>query len=389
MNQGKYVLSQLFEFFPKYQFDKCVSRYNGDYRVRSFTCWNQFLTMSFGQLTNRESLRDTVLCLKAHESKLYHLGIGGTVPRSTLAEANENRDWRIYADFAEVLIRRARSLYADDEFGVEISNPVYALDSTTVDLCLSVFWWAPFRKTKAAIKLHVLLDLRGNIPTFVHVTDGLRHDVNTLDLIETEPGAFYIMDKAYGDFKRLMEINRKQAFFVVRPRKNFTFDRLSSSPVNKDTGLRCDQRVRPVWFKTRKAYPAVLRRVSYFDKDQDRKLIFLTNNFEISAIDVAMLYKHRWQVELFFKWIKQHLKIKKFWGESENAVKTQVWIAICVYLTVAIAKKELGIERNLYEILQILSVSAFDKTQLNQLLSEYTLENSDGTSAKQLNLWDF
>lgn len=388
MNQGKYVLSQLFDFFPKYQFVKCVERYGGDYRVRNFTCWNQLLTMAFGQVTGRESLRDTVLCLKAHRSKLYHLGIRGAVARSTLAEANENRDWRIYHDFAQVLIRRAQELYGDDDGTLPVRNSVYALDSTTVDLCLSVFWWAPFRKTKAAVKLHVLLDLRGNIPTFVHVTDGLTHDVNTLDLIETEPGAFYIMDKAYGDFKRLIEIDRKGAFFVVRPRKNFSFTRLSSSPVDKTTGLRCDQRVKPFWFKTKRAYPEALRRVSFFDKDQGRRLVFLTNNFEITALDVAMLYKHRWQVELFFKWIKQHLKIKKFWGESENAVKTQVWIAICVYLTVAIARKELGIERNLYEILQILSVSTFDKTPLNQLLTVYDLENQQTCSAKQLNLWD-
>jgi len=389
MNSGKYVFTQLIGVLPKYEFDKCVERYDGSYKVQSFTCWIQFLSMAFGQLTGRESLRDTVVCLKAHKSKLYHLGIGHLVTRSTLAYANETRNWQIYHDFAQVLIRRARDLYSgDNELSLPFENTVYALDSTTVDLCLSVFWWARFRRTKAAVKLHVLLDLRGDIPTFIQITDGLTHDVNALDDIPVEPFAFYVMDKAYGHFARLMEINRKQAYFVIRPRDNLRFRRLDSSPVDKETGLRCDQTIRLVWYQTKKGYPAKLRRVKYFDKDLDRRFVFLTNNFEISALEVAMLYKHRWRVELFFKWIKQHLKIKKFWGHSENAVKTQVWIAICIYLTVAIARKELKIERNLYEILQILSVSVFDKTPINQLLNDFQLDDLEGYISKQLNLFD-
>lgn len=389
MNQGTYAFTQLFEFLSMYQFNKCVSRYNGNYRVRSFTCWSQFMAMAFGQLTGRDSLRDTVMCLTAHQEKLYHLGIRGPVPRSTLAEANESRDWRIYADFAQVLIERARSLYAADKLPVNVEGPVYLIDSTIIDLCLSVFWWAPFRKTKAAVKLNVELELHGNIPTFVNVTDALRHDVRFLDDMMFEQDAFYVMDRAYCNFSRLMKINRRQAYFVTRPRKNFSFEVIVSKRVAKRTGLRADQRIIPKVYRTRKGYPETLRRITYFDKDLDQELVFLTNNFKLPALEIAMLYKNRWQIELFFKWIKQHLKIKRFWGHSENAVKTQVWIAICVYLTVAIAKKELGIDRTMYEILQILSISAFDKTQLYQLLSGTRPQLSNDDACKQLKLFDF
>ena len=389
MNSGQYVFKQLIGLLPKYEFDKCVNRYDGNYKVQRFTCWIQFLSMAFGQLTGRQSLRDTVVCLRAHRSKLYHLGIGHLVTLSTLSYANETRNWRIYHDFAQVLIKRARRLYSEDnDTELPVDNTVFALDATTVDLCLSVFWWARFRKTKAAVKLHILLDLRGDIPTFVQVTDGLTHDVNILDKLPIEPFAFYVMDKAYGDFRRLFDIHSKRAFFVVRPRKNFSFRRLYSSPVDKLTGLRCDQIIRPVWHRAKTAYPEKLRRVKFFDEEQDRTLVFLTNNFDISALDVALLYKNRWRVELFFKWIKQHLRVTKFWGESENAVKTQVWIAISVYLTVAIAKKELNIDRNLYEILQILSVSVFDKTPINTLLHDFNPENLEDLVSKQLHLFE-
>lgn len=388
MNHGKYVFAQLFEILPKYEFDKCVARYSGNFKVRGFTCWIQFLTMSFGQLTGRESLRDTVSCFTAHQRKLYHLGINFSVNLSTLALANENRDWRIYADFAQVLIRRARLLYREDEFGLEISNTVYALDSTTIDLCLNVFWWAKFRRAKAAVKLHTLLDLRGNLPTFIRITDGLTHDVNVLDELVFEPLAIYLMDKGYTDFARLYRINQASAFFVTRAKSNLAYRRVCSRKVDKELGLRCDQTIKLTIYKSSKAYPETLRRVKYYDQEHDITYVFLTNNFEITAMEVALLYKHRWKIELFFKWIKQHLKIKTFWGESENAVKTQIWIAVCTYLMVAIAKKELKLERSLYEILQIISVSVFDKTQLNQLLNEYDLQNTNDPHSKQLSLFD-
>ena len=388
MNHGKYVFTQLFEFLPRYEFEKCVGRYQGNFKVKGFTCWIQFLTMSFGQLTNRESLRDTVQCLVAHQSKLYHLGIKFAVNLSTLALANESRNWRIYADFAQVLLAKARKLYVHDGFGLEISNKVYALDATTIDLCLSVFWWASFRKAKAAVKLHTLLDLRGNLPTFIHISDGKMHDVNILDKLVFEPLAIYLMDKGYLDFERLYRINTAKAFFVTRAKTNLAFGYFNSRKVDKTQGLRCDQTVKLTTYKSKKSYPEKLRRVKYYDKDQGKTYVFLTNNFQITAMDVALLYKHRWQIELFFKWIKQHLKIKKFWGESENAVKTQIWIAICNYLLMAIIKKELKTEKSLYEILQIISVSTFDKSQLNQLLSESSLENSEDSISNQLTLFD-
>lgn len=388
MYNGKYIFAQLFETLPKYEFDKCVARYRGDRRVKGFTCWLQFLSMSFGQLTNRESLRDTVSCLSAHQTKFYHLGINYSVNLSTLARANENRNWRIYADFAQVLLIKARLLYLNDDFGLEISNTVYALDSTTIDLCLSVFWWAKFRKAKAAVKLHTLLDVRGNLPVFIRITDGKTHDVNILDELIFEPLAIYLMDKGYIDFARLFKINSASAYFVTRAKTNLAFARISSNEVDKELGLRCDQTIRLTIDKSNKAYPEYLRRVKYYDKEQKKMYVFLTNNFEITAIEVALLYKHRWRIELFFKWIKQHLKIKIFWGETENAVKTQIWIAVCTYLMVAIARKELKLERNLYEILQIISVSIFDKTQLNQLLNECQIEQLQEPSSKQLILFD-
>lgn len=388
MNHGKYVFAQLFDILPKYEFDKCVSRYQGNSRVKGFTCWIQFLAMSFGQLTNRESLRDTVNCLSAHQKKFYHLGINFAVSRSTLADANENRNWQVYADFAQILLAKARPLYLHDDFGLEIENTVYALDATTIDLCLNVFWWAKFRKAKAAVKLHTLLDLRGNLPTFIHITDGKMHDVNILDELVFEPLAIYLMDKGYLDFARLFRINSASAFFVTRAKTNLAFKRIYSKKVDKTLGLRCDQTIKLTTHHSSKAYPENLRRVKYYDKEQGKMYVFLTNNFEITAMEVALLYKHRWKIELFFKWIKQHLKIKIFWGETENAVKTQIWIAVCTYLMVAIAKKELKIERNLYEILQIISVSIFDKTQLNQLLNECRLQNSEVEISKQLNMFD-
>ena len=388
MYNGKYVFAQLFEILPRYEFEKCVARYQGDYKVKGFTCWIQFLAMSFGQLTGRESLRDTVSCFLAHQRKLYHLGINYAVTLSTLARANENRNWRIYADFAQVLLGKARPLYVDDEFGLDIENTVYALDATTIDLCLSVFWWAKFRKAKAAVKLHTLLDLRGNLPTFIRITDGKTHDVNILDELVFEPLAIYLIDKAYLDFARLFRINSASAYFVTRGKTNLAFKRIYSNKVDKTIGLRCDQTIKLTTPKSSKAYPEKLRRVKYYDKEQAKTYVFLTNNFEITTMEVALLYKNRWKIELFFKWIKQHLKIKTFWGETENAVKTQIWIAVCTYLMMAIAKKELKIERNLYEILQIISVSIFDKTQLNQLLSESPLQIPDDELSKQLNLFD-
>jgi hypothetical protein len=385
MNKGQYVFSQIISLLPKYEFEKCVTRYNGNYKVKEFSCWMHFLCMSFGQLTNRESLRDVVICLQAHEKKLYHLGISHRVVRTTLAYANEHRDWRIYADFAQILILKARKLYlTDNDFGLEINHTVYALDATTIDLCLKVFWWAPFRKKKAAIKLHTLLDLRGSIPTFIHITDGKVHDVNVLDIIQFEPNAFYVMDKGYLDFGRLYLIELAHAYFVTRAKDNLAFERVYSHPVDKQTGLRCDQTIKLSVQKSAKAYPTHMRRVKYYDKELNKTFVFLTNNFDISALEIALLYKNRWKIGLFFKWIKQHLKIKSFWGESENAVKVQIWIAICTYLTVAIAKKELKIERSLYEILQILSVSTFDKTPVNQLVMSTELQKSETELHNQL-----
>ena len=343
MNTGRTVFSQLIDFLPTYELHKCIARYRGNYQVKSFSCWNQYLCMTFAQLTYRESLRDIESCLHAMRSKLYHMGIRGKVSRSTLAYTNENRDWRIYADFAQVLIHIARKLYANEDLGLELDQTVYALDSTTIDLCLSLFPWARFRKRKGAVKMHTLLDLRGNIPVFIEITDGKVHDVNILDNIIPEPGSFYVMDKAYVDFTRLFTISQSLAFFVVRAKSNFNYRRLYSHPVDKSEGVKSDQTIVLTGFYPAKQYLGKLRRIRYFDKERNKNLTFLTNNFILPALTIAKLYKYRWQIELFFKWIKQHLRIKAFYGNSENAVKTQIWIAISVYVLVAIIKKRLNL----------------------------------------------
>jgi len=389
MNKDATVFSQLIKFLPEYQFKKCVQRYKGNYRVRAFTCMDQFLTMSFAQLTYRESLRDIEVCLNSQKNKLYHMGIKGNISRSTLAYTNENRDWRIYADFAQVLINIARPLYLKESFGVELDNIVYALDSSTIDLCLSVFPWAKFRKRKAAIKLHTLLDLRGNIPVFISITDGKVHDVNVLDDLIIEPGSIYIMDRGYLDFTRLNNINLSSAFFVTRAKKNTQLRRLYSRTVDKSTGLRCDQTVVLTIKKSAKEYPEKLRRIKYYDSENKKQLIFLTNNFILSALTIAHLYKCRWQVELFFKWIKQHLRIKAFYGTSENAVKTQIWIAISTYVLVAIIKKQLRLGISFYTILQILSVNLFERSPILQVLSDINEQNETTNHDIQLNLFDF
>jgi len=387
---SKTVFSQIMTYLPKYEFDKCVKRYQGNYRTRNFKCWDQFLCMSFAQLSYRESLRDIGACLNAQPNKLYHMGIRGNVSISNLSRANENRDWCIYADFAQVLIAKARTLYHNDaDFLLELKNTIYALDSTTVDLCLSLFPWAKFRKHKAAIKLHTLLDLRGSIPSFIEITEGLIHDVNILDVLIPEPGSYYIMDRGYLDYERLYRLNQDKAFFVIRAKRNLKFRRLYSRKVDKTTGLRCDQIVKLTGYKSRRNYPDKLRRVKYYDLENGRYLVFLTNNVDISALTVADLYRHRWKIELFFKWIKQHLKIKSFFGTSPNAVKTQIWIAISVYLVVAIMKKTMKIDLSLYTILQIFSVSLFEKISVYKLLTETGSQNSEECHPKQLNLWDF
>lgn len=386
---SKTVFTQIMESIVKYEFDKCVRRYNGNYRTRNFRCWDQFLCMSFAQLSYRESLRDIEACLNAQPNKLYHMGIKGNVSISNLSRANENRDWRIYADFAQVLISKARILYHDDsDFLLDLNDTIYALDSTTIDLCLSLFPWAKFRKHKAAIKLHTLLDLRGSIPSFIEITTGLIHDVNILDVLVPEPGSYYIMDRGYLDYERLYRLNQDKAFFIIRAKKNMKFRRLYSSKVDKTTGLRCDQIVKLTGYKSSQFYPDKLRRVKYYDSKNGRHLVFLSNNFDISALTIADLYRNRWKIELFFKWIKQHLKIKSFFGTSPNAVKTQVWIAISVYVLVAIIRKTLKIEMSLYIILQIFSVSLFEKVPINQLLTETKSQKSKGYSSNQLNLWE-
>ena len=388
MNHGQTVFSQVMDFLPMHQFRRCVARYRGNFRVRSFTCHDQYLCMAFAQLTYRESLRDIECCLRAVDRKLYHCGFRGTVSRSTLANANESRDWRIYRDFAQSLILTARDLYVGDDFGVELQETVYALDASTIDLCLSVFPWAKFRKTKAAVKLHTLLDLRGNIPTFVDITDGKVHDVNVLDILIPEVGAIYVMDRGYLDFERLYALNQAPAFFITRSKSNTKVRRVYSRPVDKASGLRCDQSVVLTTDYSSKRYPEKLRRIRYYDDQQQRALVFLTNNFTLPALTIADLYRCRWQVELFFKWIKQHLRIKAFYGTTENAVKTQIWIAISVYVLVAIIKKRLGIDQSLYTILQILSLTLFEKTPLFQLLDVSGYNKSEACSHIQLKLLD-
>ena len=387
MYAGQLVFAQLMEHLPWQTFRRIVERYDGDHRVRDFSCANQYRCMAFAQLTYRESLRDIATCLRAQSAKLYHLGIRGTVARSTLADANEARDWRIYAEFAQHLIRIARRLYIDEPFGVDLKETVYALDSTTIDLCLTLFPWAPFRSTKAAIKLHTLIDLRGNIPSFIHISDGKLHDVNVLDELLPEPGAFYVMDRGYLDFERLHRLHLAGAFFVTRAKSNLKATRRYSRPVDRATGLICDQTITLTVFYSKTGYPEALRRIR-FKTDEGKTLVFLTNNFAFPAATICALYKRRWQVELFFKWIKQHLRIKSFFGTSENAVKTQVWIAVSVYVLAAIVKKRLGLDASLYETLQILSLTMFERIPLDQLLNDILTEDSRTLSANQLNLFN-
>jgi len=387
MNSGKTIFSQLMDFLSPYEFRLCVERFGGNYKVKSFSCWDQFLCMAFAQLTYRESLRDIQVCLRAAQTKLYHLGIRGTVSRNTLAHANQVRDWRIYGDFAQLLIAKARALYSSEPFAVELANSVYALDSTTIDLCLSLFPWAHFRKRKAAVKLHTLLDLRGSIPNVVIVTPGKVHDVRILDQLPIEPGAIYILDRGYLDFARLHSIHQAAAFFIIRAKNPFRFHRMYSQPVNS-TAVRCDQIIVPFHHYPRKDYPSKLRRIRYVDVPTGNQLVFLTNNFVLPAQTIADLYRCRWQVELFFKWIKQHLRIKAFYGTTENAVKTQIWIAISVYVLVAIVKKTLNLDQSLYTILQILSVTLFEKTPILRALTKTDYTNQNCYPDKQLQLFN-
>lgn len=389
MYTGQMIFSQLMDFLPKHEFDKCVRRYQGNYRMRKFSCLDQFRCMAFAQLTYRESLRDIETCLRAVQPKLYHVGIRGKVSRSTLADANETRDWRIYADFAQVLIGMARKLYVEDDFGLALQQTAYALDSTTIDLCLSLFPWARFRRRKGAVKVHTLMDLRGSIPCFIQVTAGNIHDLNILDELLFEPGSFYIMDRGYIDFGRLYALAQSLAFFVVRAKSNLDYSRRTSRQVDKSTGLRSDQTILLKGPKTSQAYPEPLRRISYLDTDTQKRFVFLTNNFTLPALTIPQLYKCRWRVELFFKWIKQYLRIKAFYGTSQNAVKTQIWIAISVYLLVAILKKELDIDRSLGQILQILSITLFEKVYIDQVLTSFDLQNESSASCNQLILFDF
>jgi hypothetical protein len=388
MYQGQTIFSQVMDFLPMHNFRQCVNRYNGNKGVKKFSCLDQFMCMAFAQLTYRESLRDIECCLRSVQRKLYHMGIRSKIARSTLAYANENRDWRIYCDFAQVLIHIARKLYADEDFGLELEETVYALDASTIDLCLSLFPWAKFRKTKAAVKLHTLLDLRGNIPTFIAITDGKVHDVNILDELIPEPGAIYVMDRGYLDFTRLYTIHQGGAFFVIRSKSNTRFSRVYSHRVDKSTGIQCDQSITLSGFYPKKEYPEKLRRVKFFDVEKKRRFNFLTNQFALPAITIAELYRSRWQIELFFKWIKQHLRIKAFYGTSENAVKTQIWIADSVYVLVAIIKKRLNLDQSLYTILQVLSITLFEKMPLYQILDTSDYKNKITSPYIQLKLFD-
>jgi len=389
MNIGQTIFSQLMDFLPTYEFNRCVRRYNGNYRVREFSCRDQFLCMAFAQLTYRESLRDIETCLRSMGPKLYHAGFRAIVARNTLAKANENRDWRIYADLAAVLIAKARRLCINEPIAVELDQTIYAFDSTTIDLCLSLFPWAQFRRHKSAIKLHTLIDLRGNIPCFVHVSSGAMADLTSLDFLPLEGGSFYVMDRAYGDFARLYRFTQGMAFFVTRAKRDLDFTRQSYRLVDKNTGLRSDQTIVLCGPKTAKRYPVPLRRITYHAADIDKRFVFLTNNFALSALTIAELYRCRWQVELFFKWIKQYLRIKAFYGNSINAVKTQVWIAVCVYVLMIIIKKELKIERSISEILQILSISLFEKTPILQAFSNDLLKMENNSAHNQLSLFNF
>lgn len=389
MNQGKYVFSQLTDLLSQTSFQSCVNRYNGNYKTKHFSCWKQFLCMVFGQLTHRESLTDTIICLSANSDKLYHAGIGSAVEKSTLSKANEKRDWHIYQDYALLLIAEAKSLYIDhNELDINLSNNVFAIDATVIDLCLSAFMWAKFRKAKSAVKAHVQLDLKTSIPEFIHISTGKVHEVNVLDLITFLPDSFYVLDRGYTDFKRLFDIHRANAFFVIRAKDNLNFSRVYSQPSKRNKNVICDQIIILRGFYASLDYPEKLRRIKYYDSENDRTLVFLTNNFELQAIDVAQLYKHRWIIETFFKWLKQHLKIKSFWGRSPNAVKTQIWIAVTVYVLVAIAKKRFNLKHSLYEILQILSISIFDKTPIPQLFATSIKQNFKELNRNQLNIFD-
>ena len=388
MNTQPTVFAQIMAFLPLQEFRKCVRRYQGDYKVRRFTCLDQFFCLAFAQLTYRESLRDIVACLRTMKSRLYHMGIRGRISRNNLANANEVRDWRIYADFAQVLIAEARRLYRDEDIGLELKNTVYAFDSTTIDLCLSLFPWARFRKRKGAIKLHTLLDLRGSIPSFTHMTEGKTHDVRILDELPLEPGSFYILDRGYLDFSRLYTLDQHRAFFVIRAKSNLQSRRIYSRAVDKTMDLISDQTIALTGPKSKTGYPEHLRRVRFYDRENGRLLIFLTNNFLQPALTIAQLYKLRWRVELFFRWIKQNLRIKSFYGTSENAVRTQIWVAITVYVLVAIIKKRLPLELPLYTFLQVLSVTAFEKVPLNQLLTDFDDHESMADDRNQLSLFN-
>ncbi len=388
MNTGKIVFAQLQEHLPLHQFRRCVNRYKGNYKVQSFTCLDQYLCLFFAQLTYRESLRDITTCLLGMQNKLYHMGIRGTIARSTLAYANETRDWRIYQDFAHILIHHARELYSKDSFGVSLHETVYALDSTTIDLCLALFPWAKFRTHKGAVKMHTLMDLRGNIPSFIAITNGKVHDVNILDLLVIEPGSFYIMDRGYIDFQRLYTIHQARGFFVIRGKSNLSFRRIYSHSVDKSIGIQCDQIIKMTGKDTAVYYPEPLRRIKYSDPETGKIYVFLTNNLDLAPKVIADLYKSRWQIELFFKWIKQHLRIKAFYGTSENAVKTQIWIAISVYVLIALVKKRLNLDITLYTFLQILSVSVFEKVDILQLVTNSAGIIEDTYTCNQLNLFD-
>lgn len=388
MHAGKLVFAQLTEHLPLTTFRRCVAAYGGEHKIKSFTCLEQFLCLAFAQLTYREGLRDIEACLRAQREKLYHMGIRSRVSRSTLADANEVRDWRIYADFAQRLIGMARKLYLDEPFGVDLKETVYALDTTTIDLCLSVFPWAPFRSTKAAVKMHTLLDLRGNIPAFIHLSDGKMHEVNVLDQLQPEPGAFYVMDRGFLDFERLFRFHAAGSFFVTRGKSNLRARRRYSHPVDRSTGLLCDQTIVLTGFYSLRDFETPLRRIRFNDPKTGKRLVFLTNNFVLPALTITELYRCRWQVELFFKWIKQHLRIKQFYGTSENAVKTQIWIAVSVYVLVAIVKKRLNITASLYEMLQILSLTMFEQTPLNTLLARIPVAQNEGDLSNQLKLFN-
>lgn len=389
MNQGKFVFSQLMALTSSTSFSTCVNRYNGNYKAKHFTCWKQFLCMVFGQLTHRESLSDTMLCLSANADKLYHLGIGEAVSLSTLSKANENRDWQIFADFAMVLIAEAKQLYLGEQGEVELSNEVFAIDATVIDLCLSVFSWAKFRGTKAAIKLHAQLNIKTGIPEFIHITTGKVHEVNVLDILSFQQDGFYVLDRGYTDFERLYRIHTSGAFFVVRAKDNLHFSRIKSGLTNKSEQVLCDQTIKLSNYYPSRDYPIHLRRIKFLDKENNMVLVFLSNNFECKPTDIAALYKHRWKIELFFKWIKQHLKIKSFWGTSANAVKTQIWIAICAYVIVAIAKKRFGLKQTLYEILQVISVNAFDKSPIENLFDKPIPQNvKELFPSNQLNIFE-